>query len=146
MRLRVCVRSRLTTSPVLAAWVGHRPWLAPCDDNETASTGAQPMKLTLDQLPKAWLVGGGQQQRQQQQQQQQRRRRPAAAGGGVGEDEPAEAATAAGLECEFFDIFGGDSPHTGKALGRLSAFAATVPPHGVKFLRLSDCAPTRVGA
>eukprot|EP01052_Picozoa_sp_SAG31_P062258 SAG31_NODE_21254_length_554_cov_0.782418_1_plen_90_part_00 len=39
--------------------------------------------------------------------------------------------------CDFFDIF--DSPHRGKQVGRMSHYSAIIPPHGVKFLLLSNC-------
>ena len=82
------------------------PQLSPCDDNATASTGAQTLTLNLDQIPKEWL--------------------------GASEESDTKIAS-----CEFFDIFA--TPHAGASLGRLSTFSAVVPPHGVRFLRLSDC-------
>ena len=83
-----------------------QPQLSPCDDNITASSGAQTLTLNLDQIPKEWL-------------------------------RVSEEADMNITSCEVFDIFA--TPHTGVSLGRLSKFSAVVPPHGVRFLRLSDC-------
>ena len=94
---------------------GDQPWTAPCDDNATASSGAQTLSLSLAQLPREWLRAG------------------AETSAGVGKAEIA-------LECDVFDIFG--TVGVGKAIGRTSGgvWSATVPPHGVRFLRLSNCA------
>ena len=97
---------------------GDQPWLAPCDDNATASSGAQTLTMAIDQLPRAWLAGASE-----------------AAGAGLGGTQ--EDRGAAELECEVYDIF--DTPHKGKSLGRMAKFSAVVPPHGVRFLLLSDC-------
>lgn len=87
-----------------------RPWLAPCDDNATASTGAQVLSFSLEQIPRKWLTAGRQ-----------------AAGG-----------TGAQISCDIFDIFA--TAKQGKDLGRIKGkWSATVPPHGVRFLRLSNC-------
>ena len=81
-----------------------KPWLAPCDDNATASSGAQQVGLDFARLPSEWLA------------------LPA----GVN------------ISCEVFDIF--SSAASGATLGRFAGgWAATIPPHGVRFLRLSDC-------
>jgi hypothetical protein len=45
------------------------------------------------------------------------------------------------LACNVFDIF--DAAAAGKDLGRMTGkFKAVVPPHGVRFLRLSGCSVT----
>jgi hypothetical protein len=99
---------------------GDQPWLAPCDDNATASSGAQTLAFSTAQVPRAWLVGGADEGQR-------------AEGAAVSDDPP--------LSCTFFDIFPDDSPHKGKALaGKMAAYSAMVPPHGVKFLLLSNCA------
>ena len=53
-----------------------QPWLAPCDDDTDASSGAQEISFDVDQLPRAWLVG------------------PSAPENGHGQ-----------LQCDVFDIF-----------------------------------------
>eukprot|EP01050_Picozoa_sp_SAG11_P006851 SAG11_NODE_551_length_8587_cov_6.916951_3_plen_172_part_00 len=86
---------------------GDQPWTAPCDDNITASSGAQTLTLSLTQLPRAWLT--------------------------------ATIDVAVGLECDVFDIFA--TAGKGAAMGRTSGgeWSAMVPPHGVRFLKLSNC-------
>ena len=98
---------------------GDQPWLAPCDDNVTASTGAQTIELDIARMiPAAWLTekmsGSGESERD------------------------SESSVAAAVQCDVFDIFA--TPHKGKALGRFATWSAMVPPHGVRFLRLSNCA------
>jgi hypothetical protein len=88
-----------------------RPWLAPCDDNATASTGAQLLSLDFATLPSAWVAPSAQALKQQQ---------------------PTP------RDCDVFDIYG-ETGARGKSLGRMSTFSAVVPPHGVRFLRLSGC-------
>lgn len=85
--------------------------LAPCDDNVTASSGAQVIALNLSAIPRAWL-GLSLQDRD--------------GGGGT-------------VSCELFDILA--TANAGKSLGRRkgSAFAPVVPPHGVRFVRVSNC-------
>jgi hypothetical protein len=92
---------------------GDQPWLSPCDDDPVQSHGAQTLSLNLGQIPRAWLLdghGGGDDD-----------------GGGGGDV----------LMCDVFDIFA--TPNKGKSLGQLTSFSAVVPPHGVRFLRLSNC-------
>ena len=88
---------------------GDQPWTAPCDDNTTASSGAQTVALSVAQLPREWLAV------------------------------TAAAEGQAALDCDVFDIF--KTPGKGGAVGRTSggAWSATIPPHGVRFLRLSNC-------
>ena len=88
---------------------GDQPWTAPCDDNATASSGAQTLTLSTDQLPREWLTSSMQQARE------------------VG----------APLVCDVYDIFAAAAK--GAPLGRFSEWSATVPPHGVRFLRLANC-------
>ena len=80
--------------------------LSPCDDNATASHGAQTLALDLDLIPRSWIA------------------LPASPGV---------------VSCEVFDILA--TPHAGEALGRHDgdSWSALVPPHGVRFLRVSDC-------
>ena len=101
-----------TQPPCTGCYINDdRMWLAPCNDNVTASSGAQTLSFSLSQIPKEWLVAQHQD----------------------------GTAAAAPQTCDVFDIF--DSPHTGKALGKVSGnWSAVVPPHGVRFLRLSNCA------
>lgn len=41
------------------------------------------------------------------------------------------------LVCDIFDIF--DTAAAGKTLGRFSTWSAVVPPHGVRFIKLTGC-------
>lgn len=84
--------------------------LAPCDDNATASHGAQPIALDLSRVPRAWL------------------------GLGIAPRVGAQV-----VSCDVFDVLA--TPKAGKSLGRQSgaSWSAVVPPHGVRFLRLSNC-------
>ena len=84
--------------------------LAPCDDNITASKGAQVIALNLSAIPRAWLGLSLQ---------------DGAGGGGA-------------VTCEVFDILA--TAKVGASLGRHagSAFAPVVPPHGVRFVRVSN--------
>jgi len=53
-----CTDPHSTMPPCRGCYVNDdRPWLAPCDDNATASTGAQTIALPQAALPRAWLVG-----------------------------------------------------------------------------------------
>jgi hypothetical protein len=86
--------------------------LAPCDDNTTASHGAQTISLDLSRIPRSWLglstsLDGDD-------------------GSGV-------------VSCELFDILA--TPKKGKSLGKITgdSWSAVIPPHGSKFLRLSKC-------
>ena len=87
--------------------------LAPCDDDVTASHGAQPIALNLSVIPRAWLGLAD-------------RRGEVADGDGV-------------VSCEVFDILA--TPKAGKSLGRHAdgGWAPVVPPHGVRFLRVENC-------
>lgn len=103
-----------TTSKCDVVGVGHMGSLkCPCDDNVTESSGAQDLTLRFDVLPTHWLLGQQTSVRQ----------------GG------------AGISCEVRDIFSGETGAVGKDLGRFtSAFhAAAVPPHGSRFVLLSNC-------
>ena len=81
--------------------------LAPCDDNATASWGAQSISLDLSRVPRSWLG------------------LPPTAKGVV--------------SCDVFDVLA--TPKTGKSLGKQSgdSWSVVIPPHGVRFLRLSGC-------
>ena len=92
-----------------------KPWLAPCDDNATASTGAQPMRLEFSQLPRTWFIDN-----------------PRA---DVGK-EPGP------LTCDVYDVFA--TTKRGAVLGRFrngwsTAPTSPVPPHGIRFLRVGNC-------
>jgi hypothetical protein len=88
-------------------------WLAPCDDNATASSGAQTLSFDLDQIPREWLLSAA-------------------------DFSPAVGEGSGSLSCDLFDIF--DTPHQGKSLGTIDGtWSAVVPPHGARFLRLSNC-------
>lgn len=93
---------------------------APCDDNATESSGAQPVPLMLTALPPAWLG------------------LPALSGASVPASASALASSAA-IECDAVDVFGSVGSST--ALGQVSSatYAPAIPPHGSKFLRLSNC-------
>ena len=88
----------------------NRPIEAPCDDNATASVGAQTVTLDFGLLPSQWLLAAGGEQQQQ----------------------------AKGLRsCEVFDVFA--TPREGATLGRMSSFAPHLPPHGSRFVLLRGC-------
>jgi hypothetical protein len=87
-----------------------QPWLSPCDDDTDASTGAQEITFTVDQLPRSWLMD------------------PSSATGNGHEQ----------LQCDVFDIYA--TPHDGAFVGRTDKLAEMVPPHGVRFFKLSNCA------
>ena len=91
--------------------------LAPCDDNATASYGAQSIALDLSLLPRSWLALA-----------------PVAAAAPEGGDV---------VSCDVFDILA--TPRAGASLGRHASdgWAPVVPPHGVRFVRLSNCSATR---
>eukprot|EP01046_Picozoa_sp_COSAG06_P017400 COSAG06_NODE_1181_length_10363_cov_10.391563_4_plen_204_part_00 len=92
---------------------------APCDDWASAANltahGAQAIELAFDSLPRAWLLGAG-----------------------AADDEESSGGTQA-LRCAVFDIFA--TPRVGKALGSFtgSFVSSSIPPHGVTFLKLSNC-------
>lgn len=85
--------------------------LAPCDDNATASHGSQPIVLNLSVVPRSWLG------------------LPTAKSNVVDSV----------LNCELFDILA--TPKAGASLGAHEdgAWAPVIPPHGARFLRLSNC-------
>jgi hypothetical protein len=94
---------------------GDQPWLSPCDDNATASSGAQTLTFSTDQLPRAWLVADA-------------------------DTSPQSEEEASLLTCTVFDIFA--TPNKGSTLqggAKLAEFSAEIPPHGARFLRLSNC-------
>lgn len=101
-----------TQPPCTGCYINDdRMWLAPCDDNVTASSGAQTLSFDLDKIPRDWLISSS---------------------------DPATSTGGGSLSCEAFDIF--DTAHRGKSLGTIrGTWSAVVPPHGVKFLRLSNC-------
>jgi hypothetical protein len=93
--------------------------LSPCDDNLTATSGAQQLTLDYSVLPAAWLglpsSGTG------------------SVDGGGGDGRGGKS-----VSCDLFDILA--TTHAGAALGHHpSGWSATVPPHGVRFLRLENC-------
>lgn len=85
---------------------GDSWYYAPCDDNLTASTGAQQITADFSVLPREWL------------------------------ELPAlEPST---ISCDVFDIFA--TPSKGTSIGRFNGgWSAIVPPHGVRFIRLTGC-------
>ena len=95
---------------------------APCDDWASAANlttyGAQSIELAFDSLPRAWLLPRGR---------------------GAGYDEDRAGSSTHALRCVVFDIFA--TPRVGKALGTFtgSFVSSPIPPHGVKFLKLSNC-------
>ena len=101
-----------------------RPWLSPCDDNVTASTGTQTIRFEFADLPAEWLglaasLDDG-------------RKMLESGGRSIG------AAAGAGVSCEVFDIF--DTAVAGKSLGTFKGgWSAMIPPHGVRFLRVGNC-------
>ena len=51
-----CSDPHSTLGPCTGCFVdGNKPVLAPCDDNTTASVGAQKIALDFDRLPAAWI-------------------------------------------------------------------------------------------
>jgi sialidase-1 len=91
--------------------------LAPCDDNATASHGAQSIALNLSAIPRSWL--------------------------GLAEEPNVDSALESTLSCEVFDILA--TAKAGASLGpqKDSAWAPVVPPHGVRFVRVSNCTESR---
>ena len=83
-----------------------RPDLSPCDDNATASSGAQRLTLRLDQLPPEWFGAAHM------------------------------VNACAGLLDVFADAGARSAPLPPITAG---TWSAVVPPHGVRFLVLSDC-------
>ena len=96
---------------------GDQPWLAPCDDNATASSGKQLLTFDVGQLPREWLLEA------------------------TPELPETSVSSLLGLRCEFFDIFA--TPKKGAALGRMSSFSASVAPHGVRSLLVSNRSSAR---
>lgn len=101
-----------THTPCLGCYLdADQPWTAPCDDNATASAGEQTVEVLFSGLPPSWL-------------------------GLAGEAEASSDTT--DISCDVFDVFA--TAKTGKALGRFTnRWSAVIPPHGVRFLRLSKC-------
>ena len=102
-----CSDPNSTNYPCVGCFVDDdKPWLAPCDDNVTASAGQQELSVDFARLPRAWLGP--------------------------------EVRPHGSISCSAFDIFA--TAAQGKDIGRFDgAFRATIPPHGVRFLLLSDC-------
>lgn len=88
-------------------------FLAPCDDNVTASHGAQTIALNLSAVPRSWLG-----------------LRPRAE-----TNMPFDSV----LSCDVFDILA--TPKAGASLGvhKDGMWVPLIPPHGVRFVRLSNC-------
>lgn len=106
-----------TKPPCTGCYINDdRMWIAPCDDNVTASSGAQTLSFSLDQIPREWLLSSS----------------DLASSNGEG------SSASGSLSCEAFDIFA--TAQRGKSLGVVhGTWSAVVPPHGVRFLRLSNC-------
>jgi hypothetical protein len=99
---------------------------APCDDNVTASTGARKIELAFADLPAAWLGITTHQDEHTDTVMLE------SGGRSIGR------AASSGVSCELFDIFA--TANKGKALGTATdKWSVVVPPHGVRFLRLSNC-------
>ena len=94
---------------------------APCDDNATEASGAQSLVLPFETLPMEWLIPGGDDPLHS---------------GGVG-----SGGGGMTVVCQVRDIFSGQTGKAGKDLGlfRGSFTAEEVPPHGCRFLLLSNC-------
>eukprot|EP00039_Didymoeca_costata_P021632 m.345013 g.345013 ORF g.345013 m.345013 type:complete len:671 (+) comp25672_c0_seq1:63-2075(+) len=92
--------------PCVGCFVDYdKPWLSPCDDNTTASTGMQSIELQFSLINASWL----------------------------GLEHSQEA-----IQCHVYDIFA--TPQKGEDLGvYTNSFQANIPPHGVRFVRLSNC-------
>ena len=121
-----CHDPNSTLGPCLGCFVNSHA-SSPCDDNVTASSGVQTISLPFGVIPAAWLGLSG--------------RNAAAAdtaadavdntGSNTGEAE-------GGLACDVFDIFA--TPGKGSSLGSFAgSWSAVIPPHGSRFLRLSNC-------
>ena len=113
----------------------------PCDDNATESVGAQSIYLGFDVLPQHWLLGDMQAAVATPATQSAQ-----AAVVVTGLATPAPAPTTlkacdARVACHVRDIFGGPNGGSGQDLGLFTeGFEATsVPPHGSRFLLLSNC-------
>ena len=94
---------------------------APCDDNATEASAPQDIVLDFSVIPAAWLAPTA--------------TRATADGHAVAANAPRAISS-----CEVFDIFA--SAKEGESLGRFSSrqfVAKEVPPHGSRFLRLSNC-------
>jgi hypothetical protein len=123
----------------------HGESASPCDDNATATSGAQQMTLDFSVLPRSWL--GLPEQRPS-------KSAPSRGGDSKGGRGGEEASSSSNNEtnametmvisCDVYDILA--TPGLGAALGRYSGgWSAMVPPHGVKFLRLGNCTRTTTG-
>merc|ERR1711874_768808 len=89
------------------------PILAPCDDDTGSPSyeGEQLIRIEFSELPREWLKS----------------------------DTSKAASDNSILECDVFDVF--DSAKQGRSLGKhYGFFEVSVPPHGVQFLILKDCA------
>lgn len=103
-----CHDPNSTLGPCLGCFVNAHAD-SPCNDNVTASVGAQAITLPFSAVPAAWL--------------------------GLAE---AEAGSAGGATCDVFDIFA--TNNKGASLGSFTgSWSAVIPPHGSRFLRLSNC-------
>lgn len=95
-----------------------KPHLSPCDDNVTASTGATDVEFLFSDVPSEWL------------------------GLSHTQDEGT-----LDISCDIFDIYGcrvtctpGGEANKGVSLGRFkTSWSAIIPPHGSRFLRLTNC-------
>ena len=98
------------------------PMDAPCTDDPELSTGAQVMALDYSVLPMAWFS-----------------RTSGSTPAMLSSDGAKSSAILNDMQCDVFDIFA--TAAKGKALGRYHSggFSALVPPHGCRFLRVSNC-------
>lgn len=115
-----CSDPTSTLGPCTGCFIDQdAPQLSPCNDNVTASSGAQALTLDFADLNASWLGLSG----------------------------PADGSSHGSISCDVFDVFGcaaASCSTTGAAkgagLGRFTGnFSATIPPHGSRFLRLSGC-------
>ena len=103
-----------TTSPCDVTDPG-RPELCPCDDNATSPghSGVQSIRLDFSVLPSQWLLGA----------------------------EASDGSASGAISCQVRDIFSGETGAQGKDLGAFAGGfeARDVPPHGCRFVLLSNC-------
>lgn len=104
-----CHNSTSQNGPCTGCFLDYdKPWLSPCNDNVTASVGAQLFEFYFNTLPHSWIgltdnINGIEK-----------------------------------ISCDIYDIFA--TAAEGALLGRFTdSWSATIPPHGVRFLRLSNC-------
>jgi hypothetical protein len=102
----------------------------PCDDNATEATGAQSISLSFDVIPMQWLLG-----------QTLPARSTSAPSTTTSTAAPTQWSYATNVTCDVRDIFGGPNGGSGQDLGRFTGGfeAVDVPPHGSRFLLLSNC-------